>query len=329
VPDCLSEENRIGPWQRGIGVSTATCDIRFSLQNRYAEDGLVNLLTKLGISNRAVTISGRATRSEKEISRTDFIGANAEEIRTRLTDFLEKHALPCDNDLVILDMEPEDIAPRHLGEFEDDKKLQRALIASYRRRIRVARQVLRQTKRPGLKLGLYQVIVPDGKGRSSAEFEQRMRGYREAGEQGMYDQLDFICPVLYQRFGSDDAAPETLRKWISAASRQGIDESLTLTRKNGTQIPLVPLLSFWVFNGNSDSDRDAVQPKSVARQLRIVQDAVGVEAIVFGQRGRQKTRCGRPKSRSSRSSSPISYPTSARCPGRGARERPDSAPAPD
>jgi hypothetical protein len=136
-------------------------------------------------------------------------------------------------------LEPREIAPRHLGAFEDDKKLQRALIAAYRRRIRVARQVLRQTKRPGLKLGLYQVIVPDGKGRSSAEFEQRMRGYREAGEQGMYDQLDFICPVLYQRFGSDDAKPETLRKWISAASRQGIDESLTLTRKNGTRIPLV------------------------------------------------------------------------------------------
>ncbi len=263
-----------------IGVSTATCDIRFSLQNRYAETSLVNELAQFGISNRAVTISGRATRSEKEIGRTDFIGANAVEIRSKLTGFLEEHELPRDNDLVILDMEPKEIAPRHLGEFENDKKLQRALIAAYRRRIRVARQVLRQTKRPGLKLGLYQVIVPDGKGRSSAEFEQRMRGYLEAGEQGMYDQLDFICPVLYQRFGSDDARPETLRKWTDAASRQGIERSLTLTRRNGTRIPLVPLLSFWVFSGKSHNDRDAVQPKSLARQLRIVQDAVGIEAIV-------------------------------------------------
>jgi hypothetical protein len=262
-------------------VSTATCDIRFSLQNRYGETSLVNELAHFGISNRAVTISGRATRSEKEISRTDFIGAKAEEIRTKLTDFLEEHELPRDNDLVIVDMEPEEIAPRHLGEFENDKKLQGALIAAYRRRIRVARQVLRQTKRPGLKLGLYQVIVPDGKGRSSAEFEQRMRGYLEAGEEGMYDQLDFICPVLYQRFGSDDAKPETLRKWTDAASRQGVERALTLTRRNGTRIPLVPLLSFWVFNGKSHNDRDAAQPASLARQLRIVQNAVGIEAIVF------------------------------------------------
>jgi hypothetical protein len=48
-------------------MPTATCDIRFSLQNRYAETSLVNELVRFGISNRAVTISGRARRSEKEI----------------------------------------------------------------------------------------------------------------------------------------------------------------------------------------------------------------------------------------------------------------------
>jgi hypothetical protein len=262
-------------------VSTATCDIRFSLQNRYADTSLVNELEPFGISNRAVTISGRATRSEKDISRTDFIDAKADDIRTRLTDFLDEHGLPRDNDFVILDMEPAEIAPKDLGAFENDAKLQRALIAAYERRIHVARQVLRQTKHPGLQLGLYQVIVPDGKGRSTSEFDQRMRGYVEAGKQGMYDQLDFICPVLYQRFGPDDAPLDTLRTWIDAASRQGVDESLTLTRRNKSRIPIVPLLSFWVFNGNSQNSRDAVQPASIARQLQIVQDAVGVKAIVF------------------------------------------------
>jgi hypothetical protein len=194
----------------GGGVSPATCDFRFSLQNRHAERTLVDALAEFGISNRAVTISGRATMSEKDISTEDFLGATAEEIRTRLERFLDKHDLPRDNDLVILDMEPKDIAPRFLGEFEDDKKLQRDLIAAYRRRIRVARQVMQETR--GVNLGLYQVIVPDGKGRSTAEFDQSMRGYHEAAEQGMYDQLNCICPVLYQRFGSDDAKPETLAR---------------------------------------------------------------------------------------------------------------------
>jgi hypothetical protein len=259
----------------------ATCDFRFSLQNRYAEESLVDDLAELQISNRAVTISGRATMSEKDISRTDFIDAKPQEIRARLTDFLEKQGLPRKDDLVILDMEPTDIAPRQLGDFENDKQLQRDLIAAYRRRIEIARQVLRETKHRGLKLGLYQVIVPDGRGRSTSEFKQRMRGYREAGEQGMYDQLDAICPVLYQRFGSEDANPERLRTWLDASSKQGIDKSLTLTRRNRSVLPLIPLLSFWVFNGNSANNRDAVGPESVARQLEIVQAAVRIEAIVF------------------------------------------------
>ena len=265
-------------------MSTATCDIRFSLQNRYAQKGLETALAKLGVTNGAVTISGRATRGEREISMEEFLAADTEAIRTALTKFLEKHSLPRANDLVILDMEPEGFAPRRLGEFEGTKqreRLQKKLIAAYRRRIRVARQVLRRTMLPGLRLGLYQVIVPDEKGRPSEGYEQRMRGYIEAGRQGMYDQLDFICPVLYQRFGPEDATPETLRRWIAASTRQAIDGSLTLTRRNGARIPLVPILSFWVFKGRPDSDRSAVSPKSVARQLQIVQNAAGVEAILF------------------------------------------------
>jgi hypothetical protein len=263
-------------------VSTATCDFRFSLQDDYAGVGLVDDLAELGISNQAVTVSGRATMAEKEIDRQDFIGAGTDVIRTRLKRYLERHE-PRAGDLAILDMEPEGFAPRHLGEFADEKPLLRDLIAAYRRRIRVARQELRKTRKPGLKLGLYQVIVPDGKGRQSEEFTRRMRGYVEAGEQGMYDQLDFICPVLYQRFDSGDASPETLRKWLAASTRQAIEGSLTLTRRNGSRIPLVPILSFWVFNKRPPDDpvRPAVAPESLARQLEIVQDAVGIEAILF------------------------------------------------
>ena len=97
----------------------------------------------------------------------------------------------------------------------------------------------------------------------------------------MYDELDFICPVLYQRFGTDDATSATLRRWIDAATRQAIDGSLTVARSDGAPIPLVPIVSFWVFNGRSVNNRQAVSPESVARQLEAVQQAVGVAAILF------------------------------------------------
>jgi hypothetical protein len=74
----------------------------------------------LGISNQAVTISGRATMSEKEIDRPDFVAAGTGEIRSRLKKYLESHE-PRAGDLMILDMEPEGIAPRQLGEFADEK----------------------------------------------------------------------------------------------------------------------------------------------------------------------------------------------------------------
>jgi hypothetical protein len=43
----------------------------------------------------------------------------------------------------------------------------------------------------------------------------------------------------------------------------------------------VPVLSFWVFNGGSANNRRAVSPRSVGRQLEIVQGAGGVDAILF------------------------------------------------
>jgi hypothetical protein len=105
-----------------------------------------------------------------------------------------------------------------------------------------------------------------------------MWGYLEAGRQGMYDRLDFICPVLYQRFGLEDGNPERLREWYTAATRQAVIGSLALDRSDGTSIPLVPILSLWLLSGS----RKAVTPESVADQLTIVQCApVGIETILF------------------------------------------------
>src|SRR5262245_10379236 len=258
-------------------MSTATCDFRFSLQGRYARVSFANALVPLGVSNSAITVGGHATMSEKTISKTDFLAAKPAAIRARLKSFLEKQEVRTDN-LVILDMEPATIAPRDLGDF--DGPALRTLVHAYTRRIRIARQELRDHE-PSVRIGLYQVIVPDGRGRLTEDFAKRLCGYIAAGRLGMYDELDFICPVLYQRFGPDDPNSGSLGEWIAAATRQGIDGSLALARSDGSPLPLVPLLSFWVFNGKSKSNRRAVKPKSIARQLEIVQGASGIEAIVF------------------------------------------------
>lgn len=108
-----------------------------------------------------------------------------------------------------------------------------------------------------------------------------MEGYVEAGRQGMYDKLDYICPVLYQRFGRDDGTPEKVESWIETATRQAIEESLRLTRRNLDHIPLAPILTFWVVNKNSENNRKAASHESLARQLDIVQGFEGIGVIVF------------------------------------------------
>ena len=75
-------------------MASATCDIRFSLQNGYASDDLVNGLDPLGVSNAAVTISGRALRSEKDISIERFLAADVESIRARFVRYLEVTRVP-------------------------------------------------------------------------------------------------------------------------------------------------------------------------------------------------------------------------------------------
>jgi hypothetical protein len=259
-------------------MSTATCDFRFSLQNRYADPSLVDGVDLLGVTNDAVTISGRAMMGEKTISKEEFIAAKGPAIRALLKSFLKKHALPRPNSLVILDMEPEGFAPRALGQFDGAELKQ--LVRAYALRIHVAGQVLR--KDAGVKVGLYQVIVPDGKGELSEQFASSLCGYIAAGRLGMYDELDFICPVLYQRFGPEDAPPARLRAWIEASTQQAIDGSLVLARSDGSPIPLVPVLSFWVFNATKlPAIRQAVAPKRIGRQLELVQNATGIDAVVF------------------------------------------------
>ena len=269
-----------------------TCDIRFSLQGAYVSDDLADDLRLLGIDDTVVTINGSALDAPKEIEEADFADvsdAALARIRNRFTAYLERGELPRGStDLFILDIEGA-VAPAHIGGLDGKD----AVIEGYKARIREARAVLRTRNLPDVKLGLYQVIVPDGRGRVTDGFRLRMSGYDYAGWRGMYDELDYICPVLYQRFGPDDGDAEQVQGWIDTATRQAIDSSLTLTRSNGAVIcPLCPILTFWVANSpdNSQNASDAVSPESMLWQLRTLRRYRAREvAIIVLWAGREDT----------------------------------------
>jgi hypothetical protein len=273
-------------------------DIRFSLQGRYAS---VVDLSAFGVENTAVTLPGRALHAGDGINEAQFVGMSEGDIAGRLNSYLNRNNLtPGRGHLIILDMEPSypdpnnpgeqiSFSPSKLGNYKDDPKLQRKIINAYSLRIDVSRQVLRDKWPDGnFKFGLYGVIVPMGKGQKNEVFRIRMQGYRRARNLGMYDQVDYLVPVLFNRFGPRDVPlPENdfdidkLNGWIEQATRQAITSSQRLTRTNGDAIPLAPLLTFWVANGFSDHNRRAVRPKTMSLQLQILREYPLVGIVVL------------------------------------------------
>lgn len=254
------------------------CDVRFTLMGRYPSE---LDLSDFGITNTAVTIHGYALRAGKDITEGEFIKTKEKEISDQWNDYIQEHELkPGRNHLLILDMEPRGFSPARLGQYDDVS--QKKLIKAYIRRIIVARQFV-QEKWPTVKLGLYQVIRPMSKGLRNDEFIKMMSGYVRAGELGMYDFVDYLVPILYNRFGKSDvdfpAEKPKLHLWIERSTRQAITSSQKLTRRNGHSIPLAPILTFWVANGNSDHHHRVILPETMSLQLRILQEYSSVEMI--------------------------------------------------
>jgi len=161
------------------------------------------------------------------------------------------------------------------------------LILAYIRRLSVARKVLKK-RWPSVKVALYGVVVPDQKGIEDERFQKRMQGYQRAGELGMYDFTEYVAPVLYNHFGRRDVPLPNgefdiakLHAWIGRASLQAISFSQQLTRRNGSKIPLAPILTFWVNNGNSADDNRLILPETLGLQLRSLQASCAVELIAF------------------------------------------------
>jgi hypothetical protein len=99
----------------------------------------------------------------------------------------------------------------------------------------------------------------------------------------MYDFVDYLVPVLYTRFGESDSPGDLdkLHGWIEQSARQAITNSQKLTRHKGKTIPLAPLLTFWVANGNSLDNRNVILHQTMGLQLRILRSYCSVEIIVL------------------------------------------------
>lgn len=251
--------------------SNRVMDVRYSTQDAYAPWPEL-FASDLKLNNRVWTVSGHALLSNRGDTEEQFLSYSETKIKDKLERYLSNNTSldRTTTDLIILDMESP-IHPKRLGEYSGDK--QKQIIEAFKMRIKIAREMF-----PNAKLSLYGVIVSDARGDSTRPFfKPMMQGYERASQLGMFDDLDYISPVLYHRFGLQDKEYPTLEIY----TREAIEQSQTLKKSGGTHLDLATLHSFKVYNGNSKNSEECVAHESINKQLAIIPEYPSVKIVVL------------------------------------------------
>jgi hypothetical protein len=198
-----------------------------------------------GGPDSVITLGGSVFRSIGDRGIPDleaFLNVERTDVEDQIQRFLDQHpdVSSLTKALVVMDIEK----PFPSGFHRHPPRTRARLVRAFATRAEAARRKL-----PNAKLGFYGTLVPDARGRENdQEYVARKRALVKAGECGMFDDVDFVVPVVYPRFGpTDGAAWNTYEPY----TRLAIEGSRELRRSDGGSLPVVPLLTVSIANGNS------------------------------------------------------------------------------
>ncbi len=195
---------------RNLTPSPAACDFRLMLQGRYTDAAL----GVYGLSPRAISLGGSWFQGGN-ITTDTFIAEAVENpagIRTRLVNLIcsddrqlqmlapEDCGLgpaAASDDVVLIDIEQPEPLHRYVN-YPDGSQLRNDMLAALATRIAIARDVM-----PNAKLVLWG-HQPNPRGRDDTNFADRLELFKDAGDLGVYDHLDYYMPLLYSHYGPND-----------------------------------------------------------------------------------------------------------------------------
>ena len=256
---------------------TLLSGVRACLQSQFSSEAAS--LEALGVKNDCWMVHGYAVGAPHDVTEEEFFTASVSDIEYQFGRYLSRKTdLRSNYDgMVIIDIE-RPYHPRHFGQFidpeSDDYNPEKfeAIVDGYKRRIAVVREML-----PNCKLGVYGFPTPHPHGKIDNNSEQqRILGYEMAAARGILDQVDVICPVLYQRFGQTDNHYNR----IASYTVNGIEVGRSLRRTNGTALEIQPLMSFKVYNGPSAHNKELIPISDLADQVEVIREQ-GVEEFMF------------------------------------------------
>jgi hypothetical protein len=174
----------------------------------------------------------------------EFLGKSFDAVKLHLeSNYLPDHPEVSTQTTEILMMDVEDPHPKDLHTHTDPAE-RAAIVGAYRTRIAALRAVF-----PNAKLCMYGTLNPDGRGRpDNPQYLARLEALKEAGDNELYDELDYLVPILYPRFGPND--PTAAWKSYRAYTEQGIDGSRQLLKSDKTSLPVLPVTGFRIANDN-------------------------------------------------------------------------------
>jgi hypothetical protein len=245
--------------------------VELSFQARLAKPELRKALAELKIGNNVISVNGSFLKWNNKDTLERALAYSPAEIKKEFESFLKRGNFPDNKNMVyILDLE----APIHPKNFATLKpELLKKVFKAFKLRIKIARAIL-----PKSKIGLYGIMNASGTGIYSEGFIKRFKALKIFGAQGLYDDLDYIVPVLYQRFGAKDGGREAT--W-EAMVRQGVEASSLIKNSKGESIPLMPFNTPVVWNGGSLSHLSTVPYQKMQKVVKILAEYESVKAIVF------------------------------------------------
>lgn len=217
-----------------------------------------------GVTNDVFLVHGAAVKSSTANTEQEMLDATAGEIDDRLDEYFDVDRPEIDTTsgaCFVLDIEQ----PFHPSDLHLETAGDQLLIIDAWK-LRIERFKL---KFPSATVGMYATLVPDNRGDDSdATYIAQKAALMDAATAGLYDDLDWMVPILFQRFGPRD----TFGSWGATPLMfaQGLRDSKLLSP--GKRV--MPLYSAFVQNGASQhhgvciADLPALKSGGVASQTR-------------------------------------------------------------
>ena len=270
----------------------ATGDIRIIFQDHFAAAGFNSAMAELGISTAGISLDATAHTgifyelSQGKLEDIDFfIESTPDLVRKRLRRFIDdKHVDANTEDFMLIDIEAF-VDLKKLGTYETDPDLQQQIIEAYRLRVEITKELL-----PNVKVGIWNTVSPPpGKFPNIPSIDKKQRGYHRASELGLFDDVDYLVPTLYNIFGPDDFNSEDAwLDWYYHYNERAINLTKEITDSQGTSIPIAPLLSLLTFNcaidecsGGTHHKGLPIRPQDSAFLINQLQQYPEVETIIF------------------------------------------------